>query len=140
MKKIGTDGTGRHHRPLHGRPDRSSRDRVRRRHDQAAPAEWAYLNKGVWITLPTSASDRERKSFYFEGGIARSSATSTGPRGSCTPPVYVDEREGDAIEVAIQYNDGYDETISPSPTTSIPIDGGTHLTGFRTALTCVLND
>ena len=103
--------------------------------------ESAYLNKGIWIKLVDERSDRER-SFYFEGGLVsfvrhlNRNKEALGSR-----PVYVERKEGQtAIEVAFQYNDSYAENIFTFANNINTVDGGTHLTGFRSALTRSLNE
>ncbi len=103
--------------------------------------ESAYLTKGVWITLIEEASDRER-SFYFEGGLqsfVRHLNRNKEPLHA--RPIYVERREGaTAVEVALQYNDTYTENVLAFANNINTVDGGTHITGFRAALTSSLND
>jgi DNA gyrase subunit B len=103
--------------------------------------ESAYLTKGIWITLVDERSDRER-SFYFEGGLVsfvRYLNRNKEPLHA--QPIYVERREGTTtIEVAIQYNDSYTETLLAFANNINTVDGGTHVTGFRRALTKSLND
>jgi DNA gyrase subunit B len=103
--------------------------------------ESAYLNKGLWIRLVDERVDRER-SFYFEGGLVsfvRHLNRNKEPLHS--RPMYVERRDGNtSIEVALQYNDSYAENIFTFANNINTVDGGTHLTGFRTALTRSLND
>jgi len=103
--------------------------------------ESAYLTKGIWITLIDERVDRE-KSFYFEGGLVsfvRYLNRNKEPLHS--QPIYVERREGTTtIEVAIQYNDSYTETLLAFANNINTVDGGTHVTGFRRALTRSLND
>ena len=103
--------------------------------------ESAYLTKKVWITLVDDRVDRER-SFYFEGGLQsfvrhlnRNKEVLHGR------PIYVERREGGtAVEVALQYNDSYTENVLAFANNINTVDGGTHVTGFRAALTSSLND
>ena len=103
--------------------------------------ESAYLTKGVWITLIDQRADRER-SFYFEGGLQsfvrhlnRNKEVLHGR------PIYVERKEGStAVEVALQYNDSYTENVLAFANNINTPDGGTHVTGFRAALTSSLND
>jgi DNA gyrase subunit B len=103
--------------------------------------ESAYLTKGVWITLVDERVDRER-SFYFEGGLQ--SFVRHLNRNKETlhhRPIYVERREGStAVEVALQYNDTYTENVLAFANNINTVDGGTHVTGFRAALTSSLND
>jgi DNA gyrase subunit B len=103
--------------------------------------ESAYLTKGTWITLLDERIDRER-SFYFEGGLVsfvrhlnRNKETLHGR------PIYVERRDGTTtIEVALQYNDSYAENVLAFANNINTVDGGTHITGFRRALTRSLNE
>jgi DNA gyrase subunit B len=103
--------------------------------------ESAYLNKRVWITLTDERNDRER-SFYFEGGL-QSFVRHLNRRKEVLHqrPIYVERREGaTAVEVALQYNDSYTENVLAFANNINTVDGGTHITGFRAALTSSLND
>ena len=103
--------------------------------------ESAYLNKGVWITLNDERRDRER-SFYFEGGLQSFVRhLNRNKEALHNRPIYVDRREGGtAVEVALQYNDSYTENVLAFANNINTVDGGTHVTGFRAALTSSLND
>jgi DNA gyrase subunit B len=103
--------------------------------------EMAYLNKGVEITIIDEASDRER-TFYFEGGITGFVRHLNRNRIVRHPvPIYVSKSVNSTqIEVALQYNDGFSESAFSFANCVNTVDGGTHLTGFRSALTRVLND
>ena len=103
--------------------------------------ESAYLNKGVWITLIDERRDRER-SFYFEGGLQSFVRhLNRNKEALHHRPIYVDRREGGtAVEVALQYNDSYTENVLAFANNINTVDGGTHVTGFRAALTSSLND
>ena len=103
--------------------------------------ESAYLNKGLWIRLIDDRAERER-SFYFEGGLVsfvRHLNRNKEPLHS--RPIYVERRENSTtIEVALQYNDTYAENVFSFANNINTVDGGSHLTGFRAALTRSLND
>ena len=103
--------------------------------------ESAYLTKGVWITLIDERNDRER-SFYFEGGLQSFVRhLNRNKEVLHTRPIYVERREGGtAVEVALQYNDSYTENVLAFANNINTVDGGTHVTGFRAALTSSLND
>ncbi|MGK2965232.1 MAG: DNA topoisomerase (ATP-hydrolyzing) subunit B [Tepidiformaceae bacterium] len=103
--------------------------------------QYAYLTKGVWFHLFDERDGRE-VNYYFEGGIKSFVRHLNREREVLnTDPIYVDrEIDGTAIECAIQYNDGYAESVFTFANSINTIDGGSHLTGFRTALTRVLND
>jgi DNA gyrase subunit B len=103
--------------------------------------ESAYLTKGVWITLIDERIDRER-SFYFEGGLQSFVRhLNRNKEVLHQRPIYVERREGStAVEVALQYNDAYTENVLAFANNINTVDGGTHVTGFRAALTSSLND
>ena len=103
--------------------------------------ESAYLNKGLWIRLLDDRADRER-SFYFEGGLVSFVRHLNKNKETLhARPIYVERREGSSsIEVALQYNDSYTENVFSFANNINTVDGGTHLTGFRAALTRSLND
>jgi len=103
--------------------------------------ESAYLTKGVWITLIDERADRER-SFYFEGGLQSFVRHMNRNKEVLhSRPIYVERKEGKtAVEVALQYNDTYTENVLAFANNINTVDGGTHVTGFRAALTSSLND
>jgi DNA gyrase subunit B len=107
--------------------------------------EMAYLTKGLSITLiderPGVGNEREW-SFYFEGGIVSFVRHLNMSREPLHPrPFYVERRVRDvAIEVALQYNDSFAESVYTFANNINTVDGGTHLSGFRSALTRSLND
>ncbi|GAC1663773.1 MAG: DNA topoisomerase (ATP-hydrolyzing) subunit B [Candidatus Limnocylindrales bacterium] len=103
--------------------------------------ESAYLTKGVWITLRDERADRER-SFYFEGGlISFVRHLNRNKEVLHQRPIYCEKREGStAVEVALQYNDTYTENVLAFANNINTVDGGSHVTGFRAALTSSLND
>ena len=103
--------------------------------------ESAYLTKGVWITLKDERIDRER-SFYFEGGLVSFVRhLNRNKEALHQKPIYCEKREGStSVEVALQYNDTYTENVLAFANNINTVDGGTHVTGFRAALTSSLND
>jgi len=104
--------------------------------------EMAYLTKGVWIQFVDLRGDGQESNFYFDSGVeafVRHINRGKGPLHAS--PIYaLEERDGTIVEVAIQYNAGYSEAVYSFANTIKTIDGGSHLTGFRTALTRALND
>ncbi len=105
--------------------------------------ESAYLNKGVWIKLVDAReTPAHEKSFYFEGGLISFVRHLNNGRDVLHPvPIYVERREGATqIEAALQYNDSYTESVFAFANNINTVDGGTHVTGFRAALTSSLND
>lgn len=103
--------------------------------------QYAYLTKGVWFRLFDERDGRE-VNYYFEGGIKSFVRHVNREREAVNAePIYVEkEIDGNTIEIAIQYNDGYNESVFTFANSINTIDGGSHLTGFRQALTRVLND
>jgi DNA gyrase subunit B len=105
--------------------------------------ESAYLTKGVHIRLVDErVSPPREKSFLFEGGLVSFVRhLNKGKDVLNARPISVDRRDGPTqIEVAIQYNDSFSETILAFANNINTVDGGTHVTGFRAALTTSLND
>lgn len=101
----------------------------------------AYLTKGVRATLVDEIGNR-RYQFYFEGGI-KSYVThlNQGKEVQNKEPFYVSRQVGEnSIEIAIQYTDAFNETVKSFANNVLNPEGGTHLTGFRAALTRVVND
>ncbi len=106
--------------------------------------ELSYLNKGLKLTLTDLRGEKERHdSFCYEGGVVHFiEDINKGKQVLFEKPVYFEEQEGDDkfLEVAIQYNDSYSEQIFPFSNNIRQPDGGTHLDGFKAALTKVIND
>src|SRR6266545_2348691 len=104
--------------------------------------EKAFLNKGIRITIKDEREEPERShEFYYKGGIAEFVKHLNKNKSTLhDKPIYF-EREGDAlsIEVAIRYNDGYDEKVYSFANNINTVDGGTHLSGFRSAFTRTIN-
>src|SRR2546425_5044557 len=104
--------------------------------------EKAFLNKGIRITIKDEREDPERShEFYYKGGIAEFVKHLNKNKNTLhDKPLYF-EKEGDAlsIEVAIQYNDGYDEKVYSFANNINTVDGGSHLSGFRSAFTRTIN-
>jgi DNA gyrase subunit B len=104
--------------------------------------EKAFLNKGVKITIKDEREEPERfHEFYYKGGIAEFVKHLNKNKSALhDKPIYF-EKSGDqlSIEVAIQYNDGYDEKVYSFANNINTIDGGTHLSGFRSAFTRTIN-
>ena len=102
--------------------------------------EMAFLTKGIWLAFNDERTDHETN-YYFEGGIKSFVRRLNRDRGKVHEPFYMERSaEGSVVEVAIQYNDSFTESTFAFANCIHTIDGGTHLTGFRAALTGVLND
>ena len=101
----------------------------------------AYLTKGIHTSLEDEASGR-RYGFYFEGGIqSYVKHLNIGKEVVDEDIFYVDKVIKDTqVEISMQYTDAYTETIKSFANNVLNPDGGTHLTGFRAALTRVIND
>lgn len=102
---------------------------------------YAFLTKKVWFRLYDERTGQE-VNYYFEGGIKSFVRHMNREREAINfEPVYVErEVEGNVIECAIQYNDGFNEAVYTFANSINTIDGGSHMTGFRQSLTRVLND
>ncbi|MGA8647720.1 MAG: DNA topoisomerase (ATP-hydrolyzing) subunit B [Candidatus Sulfotelmatobacter sp.] len=109
--------------------------------------ELAFLNKGLLITLTdersTDAKSGEAKhtEFKYNGGIAEFiKHLNRGKQLLHDKPIYMEaERSGVAMEIGLQYNDGYSESVFSFANNINTVDGGTHLSGFRMALTRTIN-
>jgi len=109
--------------------------------------ELAFLNKGLLITLTderaTDSKTGEAKSveFKYNGGIAEFiKHLNRGKSVLHDKPIYMEaDRDGVVMEIGIQYNDGYSESVFSFANNINTVDGGTHLSGFRTSLTRTIN-
>ena len=102
--------------------------------------EMAFVTRGTTIHFSDERSNREL-TFYFEGGINSFVRYLNRNRASLHPAVYVEKDiDGVGVEAAIQYTDSYTESVYSFANTINTVDGGTHLTGLRSALTRVIND
>ncbi|OPZ85890.1 MAG: DNA gyrase subunit B [bacterium ADurb.Bin429] len=101
--------------------------------------ELAYLNKGVTIIFHNELTGQQ-ETFHFAGGIISFVEKLNALKDPLHKPLYVTRaREDCEVELALQYNDGYQETVFSYANNIHTVDGGTHVSGFRTALTRVLN-
>ncbi|HEY0754967.1 MAG TPA: DNA topoisomerase (ATP-hydrolyzing) subunit B [Ktedonobacteraceae bacterium] len=103
--------------------------------------EMAYLNRGMTITLHDERSDRSA-TFYFEGGLVSFVRYLNKNRGRLQerPVSTVRDLDGIKVELALQYNDSWNATEFSFANGINTVDGGMHITGFRSALTRTLND
>ncbi len=105
--------------------------------------ELAYLNKGIYITSTDEREEEEDKrtqTYHFEGGIKSFvEHLNTGKENLHSVVYFESERENTVVEVALQYTTEYNANIFSFVNNINTIDGGTHLSGFRTALTRTIN-
>jgi DNA gyrase subunit B len=107
--------------------------------------EKAFLNKGIKITITDEREETEKQhEFYYEGGIAEFVKHLNKNKNVLNPkPIYFEKTASDddelTIEIAMQYNDGYDEKVFSFANNINTVDGGTHLSGFRSALSKSIN-
>ena len=147
LKKTGN--TRKRGTKVHFVPDRTIFTVTEYNYDTLAQRlrELAFLNKGLLITLTdertTDAKSGEPKhtEFEFNGGIAEFiKHLNRGKAVLHDKPIYMEaERDGVNMEIALQYNDGYSETVFSFANNINTVDGGSHLSGFRTSLTRTIN-
>ncbi len=103
--------------------------------------ELAYLNKGLKITFEDERSQKPVVTFEYEGGIVSFvEHLNTAKKVMDGPPIYIQsEKDTNFVECAIQYNDSYSETVFSYCNNINTFEGGTHLSGFRGALTRTIN-
>jgi DNA gyrase subunit B len=104
--------------------------------------ELAFLNEGVTILIEDERAENKRHEFSYKGGIAsfvehlNKNKTPIHPK-----PIFMrGERDGVLAEIALQYNDGYNEIVFSFANSINTLEGGTHLSGFRSALTRTINN
>ena len=134
---------------VHFLPDRTIFTTVDYNYDTLAQRlrELAFLNKGLLITLTDERStdsktgEAKHTEFKYNGGIAEFiKHLNRGKSVLHDKPIYMeDDRSGVHLEIGLQYNDGYSETLFSFANNINTVDGGTHLSGFRTALTRTIN-
>src|SRR5689334_10928197 len=140
-KKLGTK--------VHFLPDRSIFTATEYNFDILAQRlrELAFLNKGLVITLTderntdSKTGEPKHAEFKYNGGIAEFiKHLNRGKNVLHEKPIYMEaERDGVVMEIALQYNDGYSENVFSFANNINTVDGGSHLSGFRTALTRTIN-
>ncbi len=104
--------------------------------------EMAYLTRGVWIKFVDLRGDGDERNFYFDSGIeAYVRHINRGKSPLHPDPITIEaERDGIAVEVSLQYNATFSESVHSFANCINTIDGGSHMTGFRSALTRALNE
>ncbi|ABS32822.1 DNA gyrase subunit B [Clostridium botulinum] len=146
ITKTGLDIVGDtedHGTKIYFKPDIEIFDELEFEYDTLAHRlrELAFLNKGIKISLTDERYDK-KEMFHYEGGL-RSFVLylNRNKEKLHQQPIYVDEnKDGCIVEIAMQYNDGYAENIFSFANNIDTIEGGTHLAGFKSALTRVIND
>jgi DNA gyrase subunit B len=134
---------------VHFLPDRSIFTATEYNYDTLAQRlrELAFLNKGLLImltderTADAKTGEAKHTEFKYNGGIAEFiKHLNRGKQVLHDKPIYMeDDRNGVHMEIGLQYNDAYSETIFSFANNINTVDGGTHLSGFRTALTRTIN-
>ncbi|PYV09518.1 MAG: DNA gyrase subunit B, partial [Acidobacteria bacterium] len=123
-------------------PDRKILDSIEFNYDTLAQRlrELSFLNKGLTIRLKDERTDKQAE-FHYTGGISEFvKHLNKNKEVLHASPIYGEaEREGVQMEVAIQYNDAYAESVFSFANNINTVDGGTHLSGFRSALTRAIN-
>ncbi|HMH70559.1 MAG TPA: DNA topoisomerase (ATP-hydrolyzing) subunit B [Candidatus Saccharimonadales bacterium] len=101
----------------------------------------AYLTKGIYVAV-RDERNKDRAAFYFEGGIQSYVKHLNIGKDIVSDSVFYVERqvEDSMVEIAVQYNDTFIETVKPFANNVLTPDGGAHLVGFRSALTRVINE
>jgi DNA gyrase subunit B len=147
LKKTGN--TKKRGTKVHFLPDRDIFTTTEYNYDTLAQRlrEMAFLNKGLLITLTDERAndpktgEPKHADFKYNGGIAEFiKHLNRGKSVLHDKPIYMEaERDGVTMEIALQYNDGYSETVFSFANNINTVDGGTHLSGFRTSLTRTVN-
>ncbi|KEJ04505.1 DNA topoisomerase (ATP-hydrolyzing) subunit B [Clostridium botulinum] len=146
ITKTGLDIVGDtedHGTKIYFKPDIEIFDELEFEYDTLAHRlrELAFLNKGIKISLTDERYDK-KEMFHYEGGL-RSFVLylNRNKEKLHQQPIYVDKnKDGCIVEIAMQYNDGYAENIFSFANNIDTIEGGTHLAGFKSALTRAIND
>ena len=147
LKKVGPakkSGT-----KVHFLPDREIFTATEYNYDTLAQRlrELAFLNKGLLITLTderatdSKTGEAKHAEFKYNGGIAEFiKHLNRGKSALHEKPIYMeDERDNVVMEIGLQYNDGYSEAVFSFANNINTVDGGSHMSGFRTALTRTVN-
>jgi DNA gyrase subunit B len=104
--------------------------------------ELAFLNEGVTIVIQDERAENRRHEFNYKGGIVSFVEHLNKNKNPIHPkPIHIrSERDGITAEMALQYNDGYNEIVFSFANSINTLEGGTHLSGFRSALTRTINN
>ena len=147
---VGICGEDEHGTTITFAPDETIFDEVNYDYDTLTRRlrELAFLNAGVSITVTDERGETDRSdTFHYEGGIVEYVTYLNKNKEVLHPePIYFtaskveSEKDSASVEIAMQYNDGYNENVFTYANNINTIEGGSHLVGFRTALTRVVND
>lgn len=104
--------------------------------------ELAFLNRGIKITIKDNRVENKQNEYYYEGGIKSYVEHLNRTKEVIhDEPIFIEgERDGISVEVALQYNEGYTDSIYSFANNIHTYEGGTHESGFKTGLTRVIND
>ncbi|MGV8982460.1 DNA topoisomerase (ATP-hydrolyzing) subunit B [Clostridium sp.] len=140
LEKIGT--TEEHGTKIFFMPDAEIFEEIDFDYETVAQRlrELAFLNKGIRITLTDEREDKKQE-FLYEGGIKSFVDYLNRNKGKIHDTIYIEGRKDEYIvEIALQYNDTYTENLFSFANNIDTVEGGTHLVGFKTALTRIVND
>ena len=150
VEVVGICGEDEHGTTITFAPDETIFDEVNYDYDTLTRRlrELAFLNAGVSITVTDERGETDRSdTFHYEGGIVEYVTYLNKNKEVLHPePIYFtaskveSEKDSASVEIAMQYNDGYNENVFTYANNINTIEGGSHLVGFRTALTRVVND
>jgi DNA gyrase subunit B len=104
--------------------------------------ELAFLNRGIKITIKDNRVENKQSEYYYEGGIKSYVEHLNRTKEVIhDEPIFIEgERDGISVEVALQYNEGYTDSIYSFANNIHTYEGGTHESGFKTGLTRIIND
>jgi len=140
LEKIGT--TDEHGTKIFFIPDEEIFEEIDFDYETVAQRlrELAFLNKGIRITLTDEREDKKQE-FLYEGGIKSFVDYLNRNKGKIHETIYIEGRKDEYIvEIALQYNDTYTENLFSFANNIDTVEGGTHLVGFKSALTRIVND
>ncbi|MGK9475795.1 DNA topoisomerase (ATP-hydrolyzing) subunit B [Melioribacter sp. OK-6-Me] len=142
VKEIGTYKKGTSGTKITFKPDKEIFKTVKFKYEIVAERlrELAYLNKNVTMILKDENEGIEEK-YHFKGGLIDFVKYLDEQRNPLHKPIYIEgEKEGTPVEIAFEYSDSYSENVHTYVNNINTIEGGTHLVGFRSALTRTFNN